>query len=93
MLALGRALATNPKVLLVDELSLGLAPLVRERLLSFLRQVADAGTAVLVVEQSVEALITVADRTYVLRRGEIIDHRPADQWHGSLADLGRIYLS
>jgi branched-chain amino acid transport system ATP-binding protein len=93
MLAVGRALAASPKVLLIDELSLGLAPVIRERLLRLLRIVADEGTAVLVVEQSARSILEVADRAYVLRRGEIIDHRAACEWHGKLDELSRLFLS
>ena len=93
MLAIGRALAARPCLLIVDELSLGLAPLVRERLLAVLRRVADEGAAILVVEQSAKSLVAVADRAYVLRRGEMIDERPARGWQNRLEDLGRLYLS
>jgi branched-chain amino acid transport system ATP-binding protein len=74
MLALAMALATRPKLLLVDELSLGLAPLVVERLLRTVRAVADdEGAGVLVVEQHVHLASAVADRTCVLDRGRITD--------------------
>ena len=92
MLALGRALAAEPRVLLVDELSLGLAPMVRERLLHMLRTVADEGTAVLVVEQSVRAALQVADRAYVLRRGDIVDESSADRWRHDLDGLADLYF-
>jgi branched-chain amino acid transport system ATP-binding protein len=72
MLALGRALATKPRLLLVDELSLGLAPIVVERLAPVLRRVADErGTAVLLVEQRVSTALDVADRAYVLQHGRV----------------------
>jgi branched-chain amino acid transport system ATP-binding protein len=93
MLALGRALATGPKALLIDELSLGLAPLVRERLLLMLREVADEGMAVLIVEQSVQSVLDVADRAYVLRRGEVVDHRPTQEWRDDLDELATLFLS
>lgn len=73
MLALGRALASDPKVLLVDEMSLGLAPVIVERLLPVLRRVADEhGTAVLLVEQHVQMALHVADRAYVLTHGNLM---------------------
>jgi branched-chain amino acid transport system ATP-binding protein len=93
MLALERALATSPKVLLVDELSFGLAPLVCERLLSMLQQVADEQAALLVVEQNIRSILGIADRAYVLRRGEIVDHRPANVWLEDLDELATILLS
>jgi len=72
MLALARALIMQPKVLLVDELSLGLAPVIVQRLLSRLRALAtDTGLAVLLVEQHVSAALAVADRAYVMARGRI----------------------
>jgi branched-chain amino acid transport system ATP-binding protein len=73
MLTLGRALAGQPAALLVDELSLGLAPLVVERLMRALRQAADErGVAVLLVEQQARRALALADRWYLLNRGCIV---------------------
>ena len=93
MLALGRALAREPAVLVVDELSLGLAPTVRDVLLRLLRTVADAGGAALVVEQSAAAILAVADRAYVMRRGRIVEQGPASTWLADDSRLRQIYLS
>jgi branched-chain amino acid transport system ATP-binding protein len=72
MLAVGRALVSSPRLLIVDEMSLGLAPVVVERLLPVLHDVATTlGTAVLVVEQHVTLAIDVASRAYVLAHGRI----------------------
>ncbi|HST40295.1 MAG TPA: ATP-binding cassette domain-containing protein [Conexibacter sp.] len=93
MLGLARALGSGPRALVVDELSLGLAPSVREQLLADLRAAADAGMAVFVVEQNAASVLAVADRAYVLRRGAVVDHRPASAWAGRQAELAELFLS
>jgi branched-chain amino acid transport system ATP-binding protein len=71
MLALALALAGNPRLLLVDELSFGLAPQIVDRLLGAIRTAADSGLAVLLVEQHIHKALSIADRGYVMRRGAI----------------------
>jgi branched-chain amino acid transport system ATP-binding protein len=73
MLAVGRALARHPGLLLLDELSLGLAPVIVEGLLPVVRRYADeSGCGVVLVEQHIELALTIADRGYVLSHGEIV---------------------
>ncbi|MFN8156254.1 MAG: ABC transporter ATP-binding protein [Candidatus Nanopelagicales bacterium] len=73
MLAVGRALMSRPKLLIVDEMSMGLAPVIVERLLPVLRTVADDfGSSVLFVEQHVNLALAVADRAYVLSHGRLV---------------------
>jgi len=71
MLILGRVLAANPKIILADEMSLGLAPIIVKRLLGALRAAADAGSAVLLVEQYIKLAMDVVDRAYFLKHGRI----------------------
>jgi branched-chain amino acid transport system ATP-binding protein len=72
MLAIGRAMMSEPKVLLIDELSLGLAPLIVAELYACLRQLADEGLGVVVVDERANKMMGSADRTYVMEKGEIV---------------------
>jgi len=77
MLAMGRALMTEPKLLLLDEPSLGLSPQLTGLVLARLRDIAARGTAVLVAEQNAANALAVADRAYLLRLGRIVREGPA----------------
>jgi branched-chain amino acid transport system ATP-binding protein len=92
MLALARALMPRPQVLMVDELSLGLAPLIVRRLLENLRQLADDGLAVLMVEQHVEQALRIADRVIVLARGRVSFAGAASELAGQRDRLAAAYL-
>jgi len=80
MLGLAMALHSSPKVLMIDELSLGLAPAVVERILPVVKQIAANGTAVIIVEQSVNLALTIAERAYFMEKGTI-------RFSGSTKDL------
>lgn len=71
MLALGRALMTRPKVLICDEPSIGLAPMLVSEILQTLRRLCDAGMTILLAEQNAAAALRIADRGYVLENGEV----------------------
>ena len=93
MLAVARALARNPKLLLLDELSLGLAPVIVERLLPVVREFAQtSGCAVLLVEQHVHLALEVADRGYVLAHGEIVLENDAEKLRADRHLLVASYL-
>ena len=94
MLTLGRALARKPKLLLADELSLGLAPKAVERLLEAVRSAADGqGMGVLLVEQQVRKVLRFADRVYVMRRGRIEMSLTGSAALSRISELEQAYLS
>lgn len=91
MLVVARALMSSPKLLIVDELSLGLAPKIVAQLFDIIRDVNAHGTAVLIVEQFVHMALANTDRAYVLTKGEVVLEGKSDQLAGS-EDLLRSYL-
>ena len=72
MLAMGRALMSNPKLLMLDEPSMGLAPILVEQIFDIIEKLNDAGTTILLVEQNAQAALAIADKAYVLETGKII---------------------
>jgi branched-chain amino acid transport system ATP-binding protein len=93
MLAIAGALLLDPRILLLDEMSLGLAPNLAERLLQVVRSIADQrGIAVVLVEQNVHAALRVADRGYVLRHGELAASGSVDDLRADVVRLENSYL-
>jgi branched-chain amino acid transport system ATP-binding protein len=80
MLAIGRALMTNPRLLILDEATEGLAPLIREEIWRCLKDLRAAGQAILVIDKNVDVLTRTADRHYIIERGRVV-------WSGSSQDL------
>ena len=72
MLAIARAMISNPKLLLLDEPSMGLAPLVIHEIFAAIRKLRENGTTILLVEQNSKVALSTADRGYVLQTGEIV---------------------
>jgi branched-chain amino acid transport system ATP-binding protein len=92
MLTLGRALAREPRLLLIDELSLGLAPLVVARLLEAVRSAANDGVGVLLVEQHVDQALKVADQVHVMERGRVVLEGPKADVEQRVQEIEASYL-
>ncbi|MFZ5755380.1 MAG: ABC transporter ATP-binding protein [Pseudomonadota bacterium] len=79
MVAMARALMARPRLLLLDEPSMGLAPLMVQTIFSVVKQVADAGVTILLVEQNAQAALSLASQGYVMDHGEIVQSGPAGE--------------
>ena len=79
MLAMGRALMSKPKLLMLDEPSMGLAPILVEQIFDIIKELHEAGTTILLVEQNAQMALSIADRAYVLGTGQITMSGPADE--------------
>jgi branched-chain amino acid transport system ATP-binding protein len=91
MVAMGRALMSHPKLLLMDEPSMGLAPILVERSFEIIQQVNESGVAMLVVEQNANMALSIADRGYVLSTGRLVLEGPAEDLLAH-EDLRKAYL-
>ena len=81
-MAIGRALMTNPKLLILDEATEGLAPLIRQEIWSCLARLKSEGQAILVIDKNVGTLVGLADRHYIVEKGRVV-------WSGTSAELAR----
>ncbi len=79
MLAMGRALMSNPRILLMDEPSMGLSPIYVAEIFDIIKEISDSGTTVLLVEQNAKKALSIADRAYVLETGNIVLEGPASE--------------
>ncbi|HLS99359.1 MAG: ATP-binding cassette domain-containing protein [Porticoccaceae bacterium] len=92
MVAMARSLAARPRVLIADELSMGLAPQIVARLLASLRRAADRGVAVLLVEQHLSQALAICDRAYILNHGRVVMAGSAQELKGQSAAIEAAYL-
>ena len=80
MLAIGRALMTNPKLLILDEATEGLAPLIRNEIWNCVSSLKSAGQSILLVDKNIDALTRIADRHYIIEKGKVV-------WNGTSSEL------
>ena len=88
---IGRALLLRPKVILIDEPSIGLSPIVVQDVFKLLRKLADQGTTVLMVEQNVKSALKISDDAIALESGRLVLHRPAAELLAD-PDIERLFL-
>ena len=92
MCAIARGLMANPKLIMIDEPTLGLAPLVVEQIFDLVKQIRDTGIAVLLVEQNATRSLEIADRAYVLERGDIVMQGTPEELNRQGEQLRRAYI-
>ena len=92
MCAIGRRLMAEPKLLMIDEPTLGLAPLIVEQIFELVSQIRDSGIAVLLVEQNATKSLEICDRAYVLERGDIVMQGTPAELNSKGEELRRAYI-
>jgi branched-chain amino acid transport system ATP-binding protein len=92
MLVIARALVGKPKVLMLDEMSLGLAPIIIKRLIPLVRQLADGGVGILLVEQFANLALSIGDQALVMARGEVAYSGPSHELQADPGRLRKLYL-
>ncbi|MGN6576941.1 MAG: ABC transporter ATP-binding protein [Nocardioides sp.] len=92
MCAIARGLMSNPKLVMIDEPTLGLAPMIVEQIFELVKQIRDTGIAVLLVEQNATKSLEIADRAYVLERGDIVMQGTPDELNSQGEQLRRAYI-
>ncbi|MCS4503999.1 High-affinity branched-chain amino acid transport ATP-binding protein LivF [wastewater metagenome] len=93
MLAIGRALMTNPRLLILDEATEGLAPVIRSDIWACIRRLRELGQSLLIIDAGLEALLAVCDRHYIIDRGRIAWHGDGEAFRAEAGALQRRYLS
>jgi branched-chain amino acid transport system ATP-binding protein len=91
MCAIGRGLMARPRLIMIDEMSLGLAPLIVQKMFDNVREIAESGITVLLVEQHINRALELADHAYVLEEGSIALSGPADEMAGN-EHVRKLYL-
>jgi branched-chain amino acid transport system ATP-binding protein len=89
MLSIGRALMLNPSLMILDEATEGLAPLVQDDIWACLREIKETGMSILVIDKDIAALLQIADRNYVIQKGEIKAVRTSEQMRANREDIDR----
>lgn len=91
MLAIGRALMSKPKLMMLDEPSIGLAPLIVEQMFDVIQQINKDGTTILLAEQNANAALRIADKGYVFENGFIVAHGTSDELFAN-DDVRKAYI-